>query len=256
LTELGFEEAQVRKALELSQNDPEIATNLLLEGDVSEAGLQSMIGIMPGGQGQVIGFDQLDQQMQLQILQSLQSRPDMMAAIQQGQTVQVRIAPGNMVIAINLQMLAPFIQQAAQAVYGTRGFGPAAGASGAGAGTYAPGPGAYGAGAYAPGPGAYGAGTYGAGAGAYGQPGAPAPGRGPGLPGQYAGGYGDQPQLSPQEIEIQRGLQDLMRGFSEQEKQTIQQLCQEGYDPGTVLQIFNICDKDINQTRELLRSMS
>jgi hypothetical protein len=57
-------------------------------------------------------------------------------------------------------------------------------------------------------------------------------------------------------MEIQRGLQDLIRGFSEQERQAIQQLCQEGYDAGTVVQVFTLCDKDVTQARELLRSMS
>jgi hypothetical protein len=57
-------------------------------------------------------------------------------------------------------------------------------------------------------------------------------------------------------MEIQRGLQDLIRGFSEQDRQSIQQLCQEGYDTAIVVQIFTLCDKDINQARELLKSMA
>jgi hypothetical protein len=50
-------------------------------------------------------------------------------------------------------------------------------------------------------------------------------------------------------------LASIIQGLSESERQQVSQLCHEGFDPGDVCQIYVICDKDIELTRNTLRGL-
>jgi hypothetical protein len=72
-------------------------------------------------------------------------------------------------------------------------------------------------------------------------------GGGMGMGGGGMGMGGGGARMDPQ-------LAAIVQQLNESERQQVTQLCREGFDAGDVCQIFLICDKDIERTRETLRS--
>jgi hypothetical protein len=184
---MGYTDEDARKALQLAQGHIEVAAELLLGGDVSEAGLRAIVAAAGVNEG--VDLSQVSPQLLPQLMPQLLGNAQMMQLLKSGQptAAAIQTPQGQLRIAIRPDFVDQYLRQ-------TTGRGlaetPVGGAGGgyAGFGGYPGGGGGYPGGA----PGGFpGAGGY-QGAGGYpgGAPGAYPGGAPGGFPGGGQGAYG------------------------------------------------------------------
>jgi hypothetical protein len=277
---MGYKREDAMMALELSDRDIDVATEMVISGNVSEQGhIDTLVEL----QQQEMSPAQLDS-----LIAGTLADPDAMAELKAGQGVAMTMGDANFAVTpemaneylvrttqktladtpLPLQLQYPIDDgygmpgqgyppagpgyaapqgYAAGPGYGTgQGYPPGVPGYGPGAGAGAPGYGPGGGQGYAPAPGpgsAFGAGAPGYGPGG-GQGYAPGPGAG------YAQGQRGGQQAAQRDSEVE-ALNAAYRGLTAQEQADVQRLGQEIGDNALALQYYLIAEKNLEQARAL-----